>query len=394
MAVAQKRKSRYAKAKFSYLKKRKVYIISAVRTPIVPVGGTLKHIPVHEMAAEVLNESLSRINLSKSAVDAVFVSNAMGGGGNIARLCTLTAGFPNHILGTSVDRQCVGGLDAINQAVKQIQQGEANLILAGGAESFSLRPERHYPNKWNEKPTLLERPPFFPADDPTLPLGDAIKSLKKEYCISNKEEFEWVQNSHQKAIAANKSFAKEIHAINGTNRIDPFARELSWETFKKSEERFGHTHPCNTAPKADGAAFVAIASEEIVKKYTPSRCVEIIDGFTLGGDPEKFPILPAEAMKKLLVRNTLSWDNISHIELMEAYATQAILCTKLSNAPHAKINPHGGAISRGHPIGASGAVLATHLFHSLANKSLGMAAIAGAGGLASVLLVKSTQLSH
>lgn len=371
------------------MKKRKVYIISAVRTPIVPVGGALKNIPVHEMAAEILNEALNRINLPNSAVDAVFVSNAMGGGGNIARLCTLTAGFPNQVLGTSVDRQCVGGLDAILQAAKQIQQGEANLILAGGAESFSLRPERHYPNKWNEKPALLERPPFFPIDDPTLPLGDAIKTLKKEYSISDKEEFEWVQNSHQKAIAAKKSFAKEIHFIGTNKEADPFARELSWETFKKSEERFGHTHPCNTAPKADGAAFVAIASGEIVEKYTLSHCIEIIDGFTLGGDPEKFPILPAEAMKELLVKNTLSWDNISQIELMEAYATQAILCAKLSNAPLAKINPHGGAISRGHPIGASGTVLATHLFHSLENKSLGMAAIAGAGGLASVLLLQA-----
>lgn len=371
------------------MKKRKAYIISAVRTPIVPVGGVLKNIPVHEMAAEILNEALSRINLPKSAVDAVFVSNAMGGGGNIARLCTLTAGFSNQVLGTSVDRQCVGGLDAIIEATKRIQQGEANLILAGGAESFSLRPERHYPNKWNEKPALLERPPFFPTDDPTLPLGDAIKNLKKEYSISDKEEFEWVQNSHQKAIAAKKSFAKEIHATDGTNKTDPFARELTWETFKKSEERFGHTHPCNTAAKADGAAFVAIASEEIVEKYTLSHCIEIIDGFTLGGDPEKFPILPAEAMKELLVKNTLSWDDITQIELMEAYATQAILCAKLSNAPLAKINPHGGAISRGHPIGASGAVLATHLFHSLENKSLGMAAIAGAGGLASVLLLQA-----
>lgn len=371
------------------MKKRKAYIISAVRTPIVPVGGTLKNIPVHEMAAEILNESLSRINLPKSAVDAVFVSNAIGGGGNIARLCTLSAGFPNQILGTTVDRQCVGGLDAILQAAKQIKQGEANLILAGGAESFSLRPERHYLKKWNEKPTFLERPPFYPADDPTLPLGDAIKSLKKEYSISDREEFEWVQNSHQKAIAAKKTLAKEIHAIDETNKIDPFARELTWETFKKSEERFGHTHPCNTAPKADGAAFVAIASEDIVEKYTLSHCVEILDGFTLGGVPEKFPILPSKAMKKLLVKNTLSWDDITQIELMEAYATQAILCAKLSDAPYAKINPHGGAISRGHPIGASGAVLATHLFHSLENKSLGMAAIAGAGGLASVLLLQA-----
>lgn len=370
---------------------RKAYIISALRTPIVPAGGSLKNISVHEMAAAILNETLQQINIPKCAVDTVLVSNAIGGGGNTARLCTLSAGFSNQVLGNTIDRQCVGGLDAIIQAARQIQLGEANLILAGGAESFSLRPERYYPKKWNEKPTLLGRPPFFPTDDPNLPLGNVIQLFKEEYNISEKEEFEWVQNSHQKAIAAKTSLVNEIYSNDPFKDKDPFVREISYKTFEKSKARFGFIHPCNTAPKADGAAFVAVASEEIIAKYGLSHYIEIIDGFTLGGEPEKFPILPAKAMKQLLNQNALSWHDIAQIELMEAYATQAILCAKLSAAPKHKINPHGGAISRGHPIGASGAVLATHLFHSLKNDTMGMAAIAGAGGLASVLLLKSTR---
>ncbi|MGB0279856.1 MAG: acetyl-CoA C-acetyltransferase, partial [Flavobacteriaceae bacterium] len=112
-------------------------------------------------------------------------------------------------------------------------------------------------------------------------------------------------------------------------------------------------------------------------------------GFTLGGDPKSFPILPADAMKQIMQQNNLNWNNISHIELMEAYAVQAILCAKLSGAPTEKINPFGGAISRGHPIGASGAILAVRLFHALKNtQKTGLATIAGAGGLASVLLLK------
>lgn len=367
---------------------RKAFIISAVRTPIIPLGGALKDISVHDMAAEVLNETLRRINLPKSEVDAVIVSNAIGGGGNIARLCALSSGFSNRIIGTTVDRQCVGGLDAILQATKQIQQGEANLILAGGAESFSLRPERHYSHKWNAFPTPYERPPFFPLDDPSQPLGTYIQRLKKEYDISDTEEFEWVNTSHQKAIAAKSYFNNEIFSIGAAGEIDSFVRRITREIFEKSKATFGHIHPCNTAPKADGAAFVAIASDEIIKKYSISRAVEVLDGFTLGGDPERFPLIPVEAMKQLLLQNTLTWNDIAHIELMDAYATQAILCAKHSGAPRDKINPHGGAISRGHPIGASGAVLATHLFHAVEKNTLGMAAIAGAGGLASVLLVK------
>lgn len=370
------------------MKKSRVYIISAVRTTIAPYGGSLKDVSIQVMAADTLNQTLKAVNIPKSAVDDVIVSNALGGGGNIARLCALTAGFSENILGTTIDRQCVGGLDAIINAANRIRKGEASLILAGGVESFSLRPERLYKSNWNQKAVPLARPPFFPTDDPTLPLGNFMTPLKKEYAISTRDEFEWVKNSHQKALAHKTLLDEEVFHVANTNAIDPFAREITWEMFQKSAAKFGDTHPCNTAPKADGAAFVAVASEEIIAKYNLTHCVEILDGFTLGGTPENFPLLPVEALKKLLAQNTLSWDDIQHVELMEAYATQAILCARESAAPLSIINPHGGAISRGHPIGASGAVLAVHLFHTLSDSNKGIAAIAGAGGLASVLLLQ------
>ncbi len=370
---------------------QKAYLIAASRTTITPVGGVLRNSPIQDMAAKVINENLRQINISKSDVDNVFVSNAIGGGGNIARLCALKAGFSSQLLGNSVDRQCVGGLDAIIQAANRVQSGVANLILAGGVESFSLRPERHYPSKWNQSPKFSERPPFFPEDDPFVPLSDFIKDLKNTHNISDKEEFEWVQNSHRKTLAHKTVAETEIVSLNPNHPIDTFAREITEDTYQKAKSTFGHTHPCNTAPKADGAAFVAVASENMIKKYNPTHCVEITDGFTIGGDPKSFPILPAKAMQQIMQQNSLNWDTISHIELMEAYAVQAILCAKLSGAPVEKINPFGGAISRGHPIGASGTILAVRLFHNLKNnvKSSGLAAIAGAGGLASVLLLKS-----
>lgn len=372
------------------LKPRKVYLIAASRTTVAPIGGILRHLTIADMAAAVLNQNISSLNISKADVDDIFVSNAIGGGGNIARLCALKAGFSNQLLGTSIDRQCVGGLDAIIQAANRIKNGTSNLILAGGVESFSLRPQRHYPIKWNTYPTLLERPSFYPEDDPTVPLGDFIQELKKAYNITDKEEYEWVQNSHQKTLK-HQAFARaEIVSLSPNTPIDPFARIITKDTFQKAKSTFGHTHPCNTAPKADGAAFVVVASQSMVKKYNPAHCVEITDGFTFGGNPESFPILPAKGMNQILQQNSLKWHNISKIELMEAYAVQAILCAKLSGAPLDKVNPYGGAISRGHPIGASGAILAVRLFHALKNnQENGLAAIAGAGGLASVLLLKS-----
>jgi len=372
------------------LTSQKAYLIAGSRTTVAPIGGIFRNTPIQDMAAAVLEENLQQLHISKSEVDDIFVSNAIGGGGNIARFCALKAGFSSHLLGTSIDRQCVGGLDAIIQAANRVKSGAANLIIAGGVESFSLRPERHYPTKWNESPKTLERPPFFPEDDPTVPLGDFVQELKKMHNISEKEELEWVQNSHRKTLAHKTVAETEIVSLTTNDPIDTFAREITENTYQKSKAKFGHTYPCNTAPKADGAAFVVVASENMVKKHNPAHCVEITGGFTLGGDPKSFPILPADAMKKIMQQNNINWDTISHIELMEAYAVQAILCAKLSGAPVEKINPFGGAISRGHPIGASGAILAVRLYHALKNtQKTGLAAIAGAGGLASVLLLKS-----
>lgn len=371
------------------LTSKKAYLIAGSRTTVSPVGGIFRNTPIQDMAAAVLEENLRQLHIPKSEVDDIFVSNAIGGGGNIARLCALKAGFSSQLLGTSIDRQCVGGLDAIIQAANRVKSGAANLIIAGGVESFSLRPERHYPTKWNESPKSLERPPFFPDDNLTVPLGDFVQELKKIHNISEKEELEWVQNSHRKTLAHKTVAETEIVSLTTNDPIETFAREITENTYQKAKAKFGHTHPCNTAPKADSAAFVAVASENMVKKHNPAHCIEITDGFTLGGDPKSFPILPADAMKQIMQQNNLNWNNISHIELMEAYAVQAILCAKLSGAPTEKINPFGGAISRGHPIGASGAILAVRLFHALKNtQKTGLATIAGAGGLASVLLLK------
>ena len=371
------------------LTSQKAYLIAGSRTTVAPVGGVFRNTPIQDMAAAVLQENLRQLRIPKSEVDDIFVSNAIGGGGNIARLCALKAGFSSQLLGTSIDRQCVGGLDAIIQAANRVKSGAANLILAGGVESFSLRPERYYPTEWNKNPLPLDRPPFFPDDDPTVPLGDFIQDLKKAHNISDKEEFEWAQHSHRKTLGHKTVAENEIVSLTPNDPIDTFAREITENTYQKAKAKFGHTHPCNTAPKADAAAFVVVASENMVKKHNPVHCIEITDGFTLGGDPKSFPILPADAMKQIMQQNNLNWNNISHIELMEAYAVQAILCAKLSGAPTEKINPFGGAISRGHPIGASGAILAVRLFHALKNtQKTGLATIAGAGGLASVLLLK------
>ena len=368
----------------------KSYIINALRTSIVPVGGCLRNHSVDQMASHLIKESIRQSDLTTDALDDLILSNALGGGGNIARLSLLNAGLASTILGTSLDRQCVGGLDAVVQAMQRIQQGTADCLLAGGAESYSLRPKRYYRASWQDEFNFFDRPPFFPGDLPENSIGNSVIELKKEFAVSDEEEFEWSRNSHQKTRQHLKATEKEILPLTKDHQSDPFARNLSWEIFQKAKAKYGALHSANTAPTADGASILTVASENFIRQNTPKKYLEIIDGFTLGGNPKEFPLIPVEAVEKLFSVHQLSWQDITQFELMEAYTVQALLTARLTHAPHEIINPYGGAIARGHPIGASGAILATRLYHGLTKEGeLGIAAIAGAGGYATVLLVKN-----
>lgn len=368
---------------------RKTFIISAKRSAVAPMGGALRNVAVDVLAGKLIQETIAATKIPKEKVDDLILSNALAGGGNIARLSLLRAGLPNTIVGTSVDRQCVGGLDAIVQAHKRIQTGQEDCLVAGGAESYSLRPQRHYIQAWKGERLALERPPFYVGDDPKLPIGHRVMELKESYGISDQQEYDWAKESHRKTLNNRKQLAQEIYSFSSTTEHDAFARELDGEMFQKSKGKFGPLHPCNTSPNADAAAFTTLVSEDFLQHHPQAHYLELIDSFTLAGDPKEFPLLPVKAIAQLFEKHKLSWKSIAQFELMEAFAVQALLCVHLSKAPKAIVNPYGGALAMGHPIGASGSILMTRLFYGLRNKGdLGLAVIAGAGGLASVALVK------
>lgn len=368
---------------------KKTFIISAKRTTVAPMGGTFRDTAVDVLAGNLIKELLAQDYIPKEKVEDIIFSNALAGGGNIARLGVLRAGLSNAIVGTTLDRQCIGGLDAIIQAHKRIQMGQEDCLVAGGAESYSLRPQRYYINSWQGERVALERPPFYEEDNPHLPIGYSVIQLKKIYDLTDRQEYNWTKESHQKTLTNRTQLEKEIFPLSSPPEVDTFARKLDWNIFQKSKSKFGSLHPCNTSPNADGAAFSILVSEQYLQDYPRNHYLEIIDGFTLAGDPKEFPLLPVRALDTLFKKHKLDWKLISQFELMEAFAIQALLCKRLSGAPKEIINPYGGALALGHPIGASGAILLTRLFHGLKkNGDLGLAAIAGAGGLASVILVK------
>lgn len=370
------------------MKKQKAYIIAAKRTTIAPLGGCLRNQPYEQLAKYVLNACLKQAQIVSQQVDRLIVSNAMSGGGNPARFCALATNFPSAVKTLSLDHQCVGGLDAILRAVEEIQHGLANIILAGGTESCSLKPKRLYKTRWKEPYVLAERPPFFPGDFQQESIAVRLNALAQKFLIDAVEQEEWTRSSHQKALVAKNSFQDELVTFQKGLPVDPYARTIGTALYQRAKPLCGSINSCNTAPYADGAAFVVVVNEAVFKQLKPYCFVEVLEGYSYAGNPTLFALHPQKVLHYLCQNNHVKLHEIEHLELMEAYAAQALLTVKDFPLDLHKINRGGGALARGHPIGASGAVLMVRLFYELQKKKgKGLAVIPGVGGLASGILV-------
>lgn len=351
-------------------------IIAARRSAVVPRNGAFKALDVHELAAPVIETLLADAGVEPGAVGELILSNALGAGGNPARMAALAAGLPMSVAGLSIDRQCAGGLDAVLLADAMVRSGVHDVVIAGGAESYSRRPLRlrTFPDK--REAEAYDRPPFSPWPDRDPELAQAADALG----VARVAQELWAIDSHRKAMAAD--FSDEIVPISGIYR-DSFARNLTPAHCARAAIVHGEVTSATTAVAADGAAFVLVVSEKVAKRLQRSG-VGILRGATLGGAPEHPGLAPIAAIEAVWAHK----ETLSTIELMEAYAAQAIACQEGAGLPVEKINPKGGALARGHPIGASGAILAVRLYHDLvAQGGTGLAAIAAAGGLGTALML-------
>ncbi|MCI4662606.1 MAG: thiolase family protein [Neomegalonema sp.] len=365
-------------------------IIAARRSIVAPHGGALRDFQPEELAAPLINALLADAEISGDEVDEVILSNALGAGGNPARRAALAAGLPERIAGLSIDRQCVGGLDAILLGDALIRAGVAEVVLAGGAESSSLRPDRYYRAHWGAEPEFRHQAPFTPwaERDPTM--LQAAADLAERLGITREEQDRWAIASHHRARTAPLDTASEIKNPEGVEaRLDPFTRELTPRLCARAKVVTGTITSANTSVDADGAAMVLLIGREryaAMERRLRQRpfAMRVLSGSTLGGDPTCPGLAPVGAIRQALKDADLVAADLACIELMEAFAAQAIACQRGAALELARINLGGGSLARGHPIGASGAILAVRLFHLLRGESegaLGMAAIAAAGGL-------------
>ncbi|MBK4217990.1 thiolase family protein [Paracoccus caeni] len=362
-------------------------IVGTLRSAVVPRHGAFDRLEIHQLAAPVISTLLAQTGIAAWEVDELILGNALGAGGNPARLAALQAGLPKLVGGLTIDRQCCSGMDAVLLADALIRAGRCEVVIAGGAESYSRRPMRLRTDPEGGPAIPYDQPPFAPSpeQDPLMP--DAADRIAREMNISRQDQDDWAVTSHARAQAAVTRLHDEITVINGV-AADPFTRPLTQRLAARAPVLSGTVTKANTAVAADAAAFCLLVSERIAKRLSTPHW-RILSGMTLGDDPSLPGIAPVAAIRETLAATGLTPDRLHAIEMMEAFAAQAIACARMTDLPADRINPGGGALARGHPIGASGAINLVRLARELESPGqTGLAAIAAAGGLGTAVVME------
>lgn len=399
-----------------------VPILGWARSAVAAKGGAFHALQPHEIAAPVLRSLLERTGTDAAWVDAVILGNALGAGGNPARMTALAAGLPQDCAALTVDTQCCSGLDAVTLAAAMIASGQADIVIAGGVEAWSRAPIRMTrPLHPDETPQEFERPAFAPdpAQDPDLLA--AAGAHASALGITRAELDAYALMSHERALQTRESEqqprnAAEIVSIAGIAG-DTYPRRIAPERAARMPvvACAGGDNPGPGGPgmsaltisaKADGAALVMLASREACERHGLSARAHWIAGTGVGSTPS-MPLAAAEkaarkalelAGRHLLLAEPLAADDMQAVELHDAFAVQGISFCRSLGLAQQQINAGGGGLARGHPIGASGAIALVRLLTELAQTrpprrqaALGLAAIAGAGGIGAACVVACQQ---
>lgn len=372
-----------------------VFICDAIRTPVGKYGGALSSIRSDDLAAIPLKTLVERNpQMDLDAIDDVILGNANQAGEdnrNVARMALLLAGYPEVIPGVTVNRLCSSGMEAIGIAARAIKAGEAELIIAGGAESMSRAPHvvAKATQSFSRNAEMYDSTigwrfvnPVFKKQFGTDPLICTAENLAREYKISREDQDLFAHNSQLKTSTAQSigNLAHEIIPVSVPQRKgDPVLFEKDEHPRLTSLEKLSSLKPVygdettvtagNASGINDGAAAVIVASEKAMKKYNLKPIAKILGIQAAGVPPRIMGIGPVPATKKLLKRLNMKLDQMDIIELNEAFAAQSLACIRefgLRN-DDPRINPLGGAIALGHPLGMSGARLITTAFYQLKN---------------------------
>ncbi|MET7741702.1 thiolase family protein [Streptomyces sp. NPDC005385] len=378
-----------------------VYIVDAVRTPIGRYGGSLAGVRPDDLAAHAIRELLARTpGLDPARIEDVYVGNANGAGEenrNVGRMAALLAGLPTSVPGVTVNRLCASGLEAVVQAARAIAVGDASVVLAGGVESMTRAPyvlpksDRAFPAGHTEMySTTLGWRMVNPRMDPqwTVPLGESAELIADKHDITRERQDEFALASHRKAERARREglFDAEIAPLTlPARKGDPVVfgadecvrADASLDAMARLKPSFRAEHgtvtAANASPLNDGAAALLLVDEEGLAATGREPLARVRSTGVSAIDPQYFGLAPVEAVRRALAKAGRGFDDLSTLELNEAFAAQVLGC--LAEWPEfdpAILNPQGGAIALGHPLGASGARLAGTVAHQLARAGGGV----------------------
>lgn len=372
---------------------REAFICEGVRTPIGRFGGALSSVRPDDLAAYAIKETVARaLGLDQTAIDDVIFGGANQAGEdnrNVAHMASLLAGLPVEVPGVTVNRLCGSGLEAIAMAARSIRTGDAEVIIAGGVESMSRAPfvmpkaevafsraNAVYDTTigWRLVNPLMKRQ--YGIDS----MPETAENVAEEFEISRRDQDAFALRSQERAARAQARgrLAREIVAVAVPQRkgdpiivdTDEHPRAMTLEKLASLPTPFrdgGTVTAGNASGVNDGAAALIVASGGAVERYDLRPLARVAGGAAAGVPPRIMGIGPAPASEKLLKRLQLSIADIDVIELNEAFAAQALACTRrlglADDAEH--VNPNGGAIALGHPLGMSGARLALTACHEL-----------------------------
>ena len=387
-----------------------VFIADAVRTPIGKYAGGLAKVRPDDLAAGTLKSLLARTpGLDPARIDDVVLGDANGAGEDnrdVARMAALLAGLPVSVPGSTVNRLCGSGMEAVIGASRAVAVGDASIVVAGGVESMTRAPwvlpkPDHAFDRAHETlhSTTLGWRMVNPAmpDEWTVSLGEATEQLAEKYGIGRKEQDVFAAASHHKAAAAWEKgvFADEIVQVPGAEleRDETIRPDTSVEKLAKLRPAFrqdGTITGGNASPLNDGAAALVIADQAGIDSFGGRPLARIAARAAHAVEPQFFGIGPVEAANRALARAGIGWSDLSVVELNEAFAAQSLACLSLwPELDPAIVNVNGGAIAIGHPLGCSGARILGSLAWELHRRGggWGLAAICiGVGqGLAVVL---------
>jgi len=372
---------------------REAWIIDAVRTPIGRYGGALAPVRPDDLAAAVIRAVVDRTRVAPALVEDVILGCANQAGEdnrNVARMAALLAGLPVEVAGQTVNRLCGSGLQAVNTAAHAIGAGDGDVFIAGGVESMTrapfvmLKPEAAYDRgaRTMEDTTLGWRfvNPAMQATYPPISLGETAERVADQWAVSRERQDAFAAESQRRAGAAIEAgrFAGQLVAVSVPGRkgsvtlVDrdehprPDSTPEALAALRPAFRAGGSVTAGNSSGINDGAAAVLLVEADAARALGLRPMARVVATAVAGVHPDVMGIGPVPAVRKALARAGIGVADLDVIEINEAFASQSVACMDELGLDPTRVNPNGGAIALGHPLGASGARLVTMLVHELA----------------------------